>query len=74
MGRRFRQSSKVTRIGHDPLAEMLLPNAIDNDSPSQLIIRIYHPVGQGQSSSAGVSVGQRDYAHRFQIENRWNTR
>ena len=51
--------AEVVRVGGDPVAEVVLPNAIDDAASRQRVLRVGDPAGQGQASTIDRSVVSR---------------
>ena len=60
MGRPFAHASEVARGTNQALSEMVLPNAVHNDSSRQGILRAGNPLGEGQATQTGALRGRED--------------
>ncbi len=51
--------SEVANAAHDPLAEMVLPDAVDHDPRGQWVIGLSQPSGERQAPASRCGVGPR---------------
>ena len=54
MRRLLAQLAEVARGGHQPAAEMILPDAVDDDARGERIVRLREPAGQRRAAARGV--------------------
>ena len=61
MGRVFAQETEVVGTSNQALAEVFLPNTVDDDSRGKRVVRGNDPIGQSQSSAGGAVLGGLDF-------------
>ena len=61
MGGVFAQETEVVGASNQSLAEVLLPDTVDDDSRGKRIIRRSDPIGQSQPSARGAVLGGLDF-------------